>query len=88
MKGEASVEGGGNWDEREEGVAIGLLKAGGEEIGGRVIETEGEPMELGLVPGRDRGLDRPERQRTRIVPQSNFSLSFVKNSIYCSVFHV
>lgn len=49
VKGGAIVEAGG--------AARGLLKAGRGGTGGREAETEGEPTEL--VPGRDRGLDKP-----------------------------
>lgn len=48
VKGEASVEAGGNW----EAMGRGLLKAGREGAGGRAVDTE-------LVPERVRGLDRP-----------------------------
>lgn len=51
MKGEA------RWEEREGGVARGPLIAGKEGTAGRVVETEGEPMEL--LPGGDRVLGRP-----------------------------
>lgn len=53
VKGEASVEAGGNW----EAMGRGLLKAGREGAGGRAVDTE-------LVPERVRGLDRPETQQT------------------------
>lgn len=59
VKGEGSVEGGRKW---EEGGDRGLLKAGREGTGGRSVETEVEPMETELVPGGDKGLDRPETQ--------------------------
>lgn len=59
VKGEASVDVGGNW----EVAGRGLLKAGREGRGGRAVDTEGLPVETGIVPGRDRGLDRPETQR-------------------------
>lgn len=54
-KGEASEGGGG----KLEVVIRGLLIAGREETGGRVVETGGLLTEMELVPGRDRGLDRP-----------------------------
>lgn len=57
VKGAASVEGGGNWEEREGGAAKGLLKAGRGGTEGREVKTEGEPMETELVPERDG--DRP-----------------------------
>lgn len=60
------MEAGGNW----EGADRGLLKVGRGGPGGRVVETEGLPMEMALVPGRDRGLDRPETQRSPQTPQS------------------
>lgn len=59
MKGEASVEVGGNWEERESGAARGLLKAGSGGTLGREVETEGEL----IVPGRGSEVDRPEKQR-------------------------
>lgn len=59
MKGEASVEAGGNWEERESGAARGLLKAGSGGTLGREVETEGEL----IVPGRGSEVDRPEKQR-------------------------
>lgn len=68
VKGEVSVEGGGNWEEREGGEARGLLKAEGEGTGGRVVETEREPMEMVLVPGKDRRKDRPETIITKVIP--------------------
>lgn len=56
VKGEARVEAGGNWEDREGTVGRGLLKAGREGRGGRgAVESGGFPMVL----GRDRGLDRP-----------------------------
>lgn len=67
VKGEASVELGGNW----EVAARGLLKAGREGRGGRAVDAEGLLTETELVPGGDRGLDRPETQRT---PQGCFSM--------------
>ncbi len=60
MKEEESEEGGGKF----EVMIRGLVRVGREETGGRVAETGGLLMETGLVPGRDRGLDRPETQRT------------------------
>lgn len=57
--GELLVKGEGNWEDWGGGVAKGLLKAGMEGTGGRFVETEGEPMEMELMPGRDGGLDRP-----------------------------
>lgn len=59
LKGEESVEVGGNWEGREGAAGRGLLKAGMEGRGGRVVESGGFPMETALVLGRDRGLDRP-----------------------------
>lgn len=56
VKGEESVAGGGKWEERGGGADRGLLKAGREGTGGRAAETEGETE---LVPGGDKGLDRP-----------------------------
>lgn len=50
-KGDVRVEGGGNWEEREGGAV--------REGGGRVVATEGEPMDMELEPGTDRGLDTP-----------------------------
>lgn len=55
MKEESSEEGGG----KLEVVIRGLLRVGREETGGRVTETGALLMDTGLVPGRDRGLDRP-----------------------------
>lgn len=55
MKGEASVEAGGNWEERGSGAARGLLKAGSGGTLGREVETEGEL----IVPGRGSEVDRP-----------------------------
>lgn len=59
VKGEASVEAGGNWEERESGAARGLLKAGSGGTLGREVETDGEL----IVPGRGSEVDRPEKQR-------------------------
>lgn len=73
VKGEASVERGGNWEETEGGAARGL-NSGREGTGGRAVETAGEPMEMELVPWKDSGLDRPETQRTNIIPQNHLSL--------------
>lgn len=58
-KGEVLVKGEGNWEDWEGCVAKGLLKVGMEGTGGRFVETEGELMEMELMPGRDGGLDRP-----------------------------
>lgn len=55
VKGEESVDAGGNWEERLRGAARGLLKAGSSGTLGREDETEGELT----VPGTDSGLDRP-----------------------------
>lgn len=41
VKGELSVEGGGNWEEMEGGAVRGLLNAGMEGTGGRAVETAG-----------------------------------------------
>ena len=60
VKGEASVEVGGKW----EVVVSGLMKAGREGTGGRVVETDGLLLATELVPGRDWELDRPATQRT------------------------
>lgn len=77
VKGEASVEVEGNWAVG----ARGLLKAGRDGTGGRAVEIEELPMKTELVPGRDRGLDRPEIQRT---PQTCFTLRLLTRT-QCSV---
>lgn len=74
VKGDVSVERGGNWEETEGGVARALLNAGREGTGDRAVVTAGEPVEMELVPWKDSGLDRPEIQKTNITLQTYFSL--------------
>jgi len=60
VKGETSVEAGGNWQGRVEGVTPGVLRTEGGRTEEKAVEPVDEPMEMELLPGRDRGLDRPE----------------------------